>query len=151
VDTVVLIDVFATNKDWKHISFCQFTGKLHREGKALIGKNAVVIRPGKVDRSPMGTGCSARMAVLSAKGIMKEEDSYEAFSIIDSTFHCKIESTTTLGDKEAILPNISGRAWITGTHQFMLDPEDPWPGGYRLSNTWPSLVADATGRSQIDK
>jgi trans-L-3-hydroxyproline dehydratase len=125
------------NENWNHISFCQFTEKLKRVGKKLHGSNAVAIRPGKVDRSPTGTGCSARMAVLFAKGIMSEDDEYEARSIIGSTFHCKIHSTTNVGNKDAILPTISGRAWITGTHQYMLDPEDPWPGGYRISDTWP--------------
>jgi proline racemase len=132
------------NEHWKHISFCQFTDKLERNGTKLSGKNAVAIRPGKVDRSPTGTGCSARMAVLLAKGTMTTEDEYIAHSIIDSTFHCKIESVIKIGNEkkcsiDAILPSISGRAWISGTHQHMLDPTDPWPEGYRLSDTWPAL------------
>lgn len=127
------------NEDWRHISFCQFTGKLNRDGNKLQGKNSVAIRPGKVDRSPTGTGCSARMAVLFAKGIMSGDDEYEAQSIIGSTFYCKVESTTKVGGKDAVLPTITGRAWITGTHQYMLDPDDPWPGGYRLSDTWPIM------------
>mmetsp|Transcript_10840 Transcript_10840/g.17354 ORF Transcript_10840/g.17354 Transcript_10840/m.17354 type:complete len:349 (-) Transcript_10840:1156-2202(-) len=129
------------NENWDHISFCQFTGELQRHDTKLVGKNAVAIRPGKIDRSPTGTGCSARMAVLFAKGLMTTEDEYEAHSIINSTFQCKIESTVTIGSenstKEAILPTITGRAWITGTHQYTLDPSDPWPEGYRLSDTWP--------------
>lgn len=125
------------NEQWDHISFCQFTDGLKRYGTRLCGANAVAIRPGKVDRSPTGTGCSARMAVLHARGIMSQDDEYEASSIIGSTFHCKIDSATTVGDRKAILPTISGRAWITGTHQYMLDPDDPWPAGYRLSDTWP--------------
>ncbi|KAG7363350.1 proline racemase [Nitzschia inconspicua] len=98
------------NANWNHISFCQFTETLERKGKMLRGTNAVAICPGKVDRSPTGTGCSARMAVLFAKGIMSRDDEYEARSIIGSTFHCKIDTTTTIGNKKGILPTVSGRA-----------------------------------------
>ena len=122
---------------WDHISFCQFTGPLRIEEGALTGPNAVAIRPGKIDRSPTGTGCSARMAVLHAKGQMRTGDVYRAHSIIGSTFSCKVEAETTVAGKPAIVPSVSGRAWITGTRQLMLDPEDPWPEGYRLSDTWP--------------
>lgn len=125
------------NADWNHISFCQFAGPLSELGGELTGSNAVAIRPGKVDRSPTGTGCSARMAVLHAQGRMGVGDVYRARSIIGSEFICGIESTTSLGDKAAIVPTVSGRAWITGTHQLMLDPDDPWPEGYRVADTWP--------------
>jgi len=103
----------------------------------LSGRNAVAIRPGKIDRSPTGTGCSARMAVLHARGEMGLADRYIARSIIGSEFQCQIEAETTLGGKPAITPSITGRAWITGIHQHMLDPDDPWPEGYRLADTWP--------------
>lgn len=125
------------NADWNHISFCQFAGLLVEKGGELTGNNAVAIRPGKVDRSPTGTGCSARMAVLYEQGRMKVGDVYRARSIIGSEFVCGIESTTSLKEKAAIVPTVSGRAWITGTHQLMLDPDDPWPEGYRLADTWP--------------
>jgi trans-L-3-hydroxyproline dehydratase len=124
---------------WNHISFCQFAGPLTREGNELQGSNACVIRPGKIDRSPTGTGCSARMAVLSARGLMREGDVYRARSIIGSEFVCRIARTTTIGGRPAIAPIISGRAWITGVSQYMLDPADPWPSGYRLSDTWPRI------------
>ena len=126
-----------TNPDWDHISFCQFAGPLTEHNGELTGSNAVAIRPGKVDRSPTGTGCSARMAVLHAQGRMAVGDVYRARSIIGSEFVCGIESVTTLGDRPAIVPTVSGRAWITGTHQLMLDPDDPWPEGYRVADTWP--------------
>ncbi|MGB5290687.1 MAG: proline racemase family protein [Lysobacterales bacterium] len=126
-----------SNADWNHISFCQFAGPLTKVNGELTGSNAVAIRPGKVDRSPTGTGCSARMAVLHAQGCIAVGDIYRARSIIGSEFICGIESTTTLGDKAAIVPTVSGRAWITGTHQLMLDPDDPWPQGYRVADTWP--------------
>ena len=127
------------NAGWSHISFCQFAGPLTREGDVLTGPNAVMVQPGKIDRSPTGTGCSARMAALHARGLMRLEDRYLAKSIIGSTFEGRIVGETTVGGRPAIIPTISGRAWITGTHQHMLEPSDPWPAGYRLADTWPKL------------
>ncbi|MEX2126474.1 MAG: proline racemase family protein [Woeseia sp.] len=89
-------------------------------------------------RGPTGTGLSARLAVLHAKGQAKVGDTLLARSIIDSEFLGRIESETTVGDRKAIRPTISGRAWRTGTRRLTLDPEDPWPGGYRIADTWPS-------------
>jgi proline racemase len=129
--------VHPTNADWTHISFCQFAGPLARENGIWTGANAVAIRPGKIDRSPTGTGCSARMAVLHAKGQMQVGERYLARSIIDSEFACHIDSAVQIGTQMGIVPVISGTAWITGTHQHMLDPSDPYPQGYRLSDTWP--------------
>jgi proline racemase len=131
--------VHPENAGWDHISFCQFAGPLVREDGALTGPNAVVVRPGKIDRSPTGTGCSARMAVLRARGEMQVGDRYLARSIIGSSFDCRIVADASLGLRAAIVPIVSGRAWITGTHQHMLDPSDPWPSGYRLADTWPKL------------
>jgi proline racemase len=128
------------NKAWDHISFCQFAGPLRRERGELIGSNAVVVRPGKIDRSPTGTGCSARMATLVARGSMAEGDAYRAQSIIGSEFLCRVARSTTLSGRPAIVPIVSGRAFVTGVHQHTLDPDDPWPRGYRLADTWPSLA-----------
>lgn len=123
--------------DWNHISFCQFTDPLSERDGVLYGKNAVAIRPGKIDRSPTGTGCSARMAVLHARGRMRVGDRFVGRSIIDTEFHCSIADEVDLNGKPAISPIISGRAWVTGTKQLMVDPDDPFPNGYRLSDTWP--------------
>jgi len=125
------------NPDWRHFSFCLFAGPLTREDGHLSARSAVAIQPGKVDRSPTGTAVSARMALLHAKGEMQVGDTFTARSIIDSEFHGRIVSTAQVGNTAAIIPEISGRAWITGTHQHMLDPDDPWPQGYRLGDTWP--------------
>lgn len=125
-----------TNPDWRHFSFCLFAGPVSREGNELRAGAAVAIRPGKVDRSPTGTALSARMAVLHARGQMNEGDRLTAVSLIGSTFSGRILGTTTVGDLPAIRPEISGRGWITGIHQHMLDPSDPWPEGYRLTDTW---------------
>ncbi len=123
--------------EWAHISFCQFAAPVeYREGVAH-GRNAVAIRPGKIDRSPCGTGCSARLAVLHAKGLVAVDEPFVGVSLIESRFDCRIEGETTVGGRPAILPSLAGRAWITGTHQLAVDPDDPWPRGYRLSDTWP--------------
>ena len=126
-----------TNSEWSHISFCQMALPIFEEEGVKISKNTVVIDPGKLDRSPCGTGCSARMAILYARGELRKGDRMIGRSILDSRFDCSIVDETMVGDKKAIIPSIRGRAWITGTHQLMLDPEDPWPEGYRLSDTWP--------------
>lgn len=124
------------NPDWKHISFCAFCGPLTRTESGYRGKSAVAIQPGKVDRSPTGTAVSARMALMVAKGMMQVGETFEAESIIGSTFQGKVLETTTVDGHPAIVPEISGRGWVTGIHQHMLDPDDPWPGGYKLSDTW---------------
>ncbi|MQY44022.1 hypothetical protein GG681_15355 [Epibacterium sp. SM1969] len=124
------------NADWDHISFCAFCGPLSETPTGLTGKSAVAIQPGKVDRSPTGTAVSARMALMAARGQMKAGQTFEAESIIGSRFTGRIVEMTKLGGRAAIVPEISGRGWVTGIHQHMLDPDDPWPGGYRLSDTW---------------
>lgn len=123
-------------RDWQHISFCLFAGPLERTDEGLRAGSAVAIRPGKVDRSPTGTALSTRMAVLHARGQMQAGERLTAVSLIGSEFTGQILEETKLGGRDAIVPEISGRGWITGTHEHMLDPDDPWPEGYRLSDTW---------------
>jgi proline racemase len=123
--------------EWKHFSFCFMTGPLEKIDGHLSSRNACIINPGKLDRSPTGTGCSALMAVFHAKGLMQVGDSYIGRSIIESRFTGRIAGQTETGGKPAIIPTITGRAWITGQSTLMLDPDDPWPGGYKISDTWP--------------
>jgi trans-L-3-hydroxyproline dehydratase len=125
------------NAGWDHISFCQFAAPVRREAGVLTGPNAVAIRPGKIDRSPTGTGCSARMAVLHARGQLSVGETFVGRSIIGSQFECRIDGEVTVGGRPGIIPIVSGSAWITGVSQLMLDPTDPYPSGYRLSDTWP--------------
>ena len=129
--------VHPCNPDWRHISFCQIAAPVRDIDGVPTGRNAVVIRPGKIDRSPTGTGCSARMAVLHARGQLGRGDRFRGVSIIGSVFDCRVEEEVTVGGCPAIVPSVSGRAWLTGTTQLHLDPRDPWPEGYRLSDTWP--------------
>lgn len=123
--------------DWRHHSFCLFAGQLGSDANGLRAKSIVSIRPGKLDRSPTGTAVSARMALLHSRGQMTVGDWLTGISIIGSEFHGQILGETNVGHLKAIRPQISGRGWVTGTHQHMLDPSDPWPGGYRVSDTWP--------------
>ena len=127
-----------TIPDWQHISFAQIAGPLKWDGDRLTMRSTSVIEPGKLDRSPTGTGVSARMAVLRADGEMQVGDRLTMRSIIGSEFQGTILSDTEIGGLPAIVPSISGRAWITGTSEYTLDPADPWPTGYRISDTWPS-------------
>lgn len=128
------------NPEWNHISFCQIAAPLEKENDVWLGRNSVAIQPGKLDRCPTGTGCSARMALLHQQGKMKVGDRYIGESVIGSRFHCAIDSLTRVGEKNAVFPLISGQAWITGTHQYLLDPTDPWPHGYKVADTWPRIA-----------
>jgi len=122
--------------EWTHYSFCQFSKNVDRSTDCITLKSAVSIKPGKVDRSPTGTALSAKMAVLEARGEIKIGQKIKAISIIGSTFEGKIVEKCNINGTSAIIPEISGRGWITGIHQHTLEPTDPWPEGYRLSDTW---------------
>ncbi len=125
-----------TITDWTHYSFCQFSKIEDQSNDCISFKSAVSIKPGKIDRSPTGTALSAKMAVLEARGEMKVGQKIKAISIIGSSFEGKIVEKCNLNGTSAIIPEISGRGWITGLHQHTLEPTDPWPEGYRLSDTW---------------
>ena len=127
------------NKDLKHISFCQFIAPIERRDGVAVTRNAVVIRPGKVDRSPTGTGLSARLAVEYAKGEAALGDTLRTQSIIDSEFAGKIVEEVDIGGIAGVRVSISGRAWTTDRRRLTLDETDPWPEGYRLSDTWPKM------------
>ena len=106
------------------------------QGVGQVTRNAVVVAPGRLDRSATGTGLSARLAALHARGLMKVGDSMTHASAIGSTFEGRIVEETRVGDRDAIVPAIRGSAWITGIWQVLVDPTDPYPEGYLLSDTW---------------
>ena len=97
---------------------------------------ATILPPGRVDRSPCGTGNTARLAVRHARGEAKPGDRAVARSIIGSKFEVLFAGETTVGGRPAVQAEITGRAWIHGIHQIGLDPADPYPAGYMLSDCW---------------
>ncbi len=122
--------------DIRGVSIVQFAGPVRREGGRLVARNTCIVSPGRSDRSPTGTGTCARMAVLHARGDLKVGEGLTHESLIDSRFIGTIRGETRVGGLPAIMPTVEGRAWITGFHQYIVDPTDPWPDGYRLSDTW---------------
>ena len=107
------------------------------QGVGKVSKNAVVVAPGRLDRSATGTGLSARLAALHARGVMRVGDSMTHASVIGSTFDGRIVREVPLAGRTAIVPAIRGTAWITGVTRVLVDPTDPFPEGYLLSDTWP--------------
>jgi trans-L-3-hydroxyproline dehydratase len=106
-------------------------------GVGAVSRNAVVVAPGRLDRSATGTGLSARMAVLRERGLLGVGDTMAHASPIGSTFEGRIVAETSVGGRTAIIPAIRGSAFITGISQVFVDPDDPFPEGYLLSDTWP--------------
>jgi len=95
-------------------------------------RNAMAIHPGWFDRSPCGTGTCARMAQLHARGELDLKQDFVNESFIGTRFTGRLLSETTLGDRTAVIPTVTGRAWITGLSQYLLDPTDPFPSGFTL-------------------
>jgi proline racemase len=92
--------------------------------------------PGRIDRSPCGTGNSSRLAAAAARGLAKPGDTFTARSIIGSRFEVGYAGDTRVAGRAAVQPTISGRGWIHGIHQIGVDPSDPYPEGFRVSDTW---------------
>lgn len=118
------------------ITQTEFAGPLRRENGTLVSRNCVVVSPGRCDRSPCGTGSSARLAQLHAKGLIARGETLIHESITGSKFFCSVEAETSVGPYKAVVPSIAGQAWISGLYQMGLDPTDPYPLGYTLSDTW---------------
>jgi trans-L-3-hydroxyproline dehydratase len=95
-------------------------------------RNVCIFAEGEMDRSPTGTGVSARAAILHAKGKIKLGESIIIESIIGSTFSVKVVTTTTFGHYDAVIPEVSGNAYITGMNTFWINPEDPLKNGFVL-------------------
>jgi proline racemase len=91
---------------------------------------------GRVDRSPCGTGTSARLACLAARGLAGPGSRFLATSLIDSEFAVAVTGTASVGGRQAIVPSISGRGWIFGTRTVTVDPTDPYPTGFTLTDLW---------------
>ncbi len=113
-----------------------FAGPLHELDGVKAAKNAVVVSPGRIDRSPCGTGSSARMALMHARGDLAVGEPFTHLSLLDTEFACRIEEETTVGGQQAVVTRVGGRAWLTGVSYYGTDPDDPFPHGYRLNDTW---------------
>jgi proline racemase len=103
------------------------------QGVGAVSRNAVVISPGRLDRSATGTGLSARMAALHARELMQVGDSMTHASVIGSTFEGRIVAEVEQG----IVPAIRGSAFVTGRSELYVDDRDPFPEGYLVNDTWP--------------
>ncbi len=99
---------------------------------ALYSRHAMAIYPGWFDRSPCGTGTSARMAELWARGELGLDQDFVNESFIGSTFTGRLVRETTVAGIPAVVPTITGRAWVTGIGQYLLDPADPFPTGFQF-------------------
>jgi proline racemase len=128
--------VHPENPEFPGITQTECTNPLRREGAILTARNAVAVRPGRLDRCPCGTGTSARLAVMHARGEINVGESFVHESIIGTKFDSVIESLTHVGGVDAVIPTVAGQAWITDISQVGLDPADPFPIGYTLADTW---------------
>ena len=99
---------------------------------ARHSRHAMAIHPGWFDRSPCGTGTSARMAQLHARGELPLFQDFRNDSFIGTSFTGRLVGGAAVGEYSAVLPTVTGRAWITGTAQYLLDPTDPFPAGFLL-------------------
>lgn len=114
------------------------------DGISAVSVSSGAFRPdqpgvsGALDRSPCGTGTCAKMAVLHAKGLLAPGQDYVNAGPMRTTFTGRIEDTTTIGGRDAIIPSLAGQGWITGVSQYMLDPTDPFPSGFTIGDIWAS-------------
>lgn len=116
------------------IDFVMFTDEI--DAKRRILKNATIMPPGRVDRSPCGTGSAARLSAMFAKGQASLGELFDMRSTINSSFQTSIIAETAVGTKTAIKPRICGRAWVYSTMQLGCDPSDPYQYGYTLADVW---------------
>lgn len=128
--------VHPEHPEFPGITQAELTGPLRRDDGVLTSRNAVVVTPGRLDRSPCGTGTSARLAVMHQRGQISVGERFVHESVIGTRFDSQVESTTTVGGVPAVVPSVTGQAWITELAQVGYDPSDPFPAGYTLSDTW---------------
>jgi proline racemase len=112
------------------IAICHHIDFIAPGNNSLHWKNAMAIHPGWFDRSPCGTGTSARLAQMVARGEFKDNDVLINESWIGSQFEGRVKEHTTVAGLPAIIPTVTGRAWIMGEATWVLDPNDPFPNGF---------------------
>lgn len=101
-----------------------------------------VLKPGRVDRSPCGTGSSANLAIQHARGLVKTGDKRISRSIIGGTFTTEMMGETTVGGRPAVLPRVTGQGFVFGRQQLRITPDDPFQQGFAMSDTWGPQVGD---------
>jgi proline racemase len=128
------------------ITIAQLSGPPHDSRNHM--RNAVTVSTGKldwgkpstwtgvIDRSPCGTGTCARMATLHARGLLKLHEDFRHESVLGTLFTGRLLEETRIGPHTAVVPTITGAAWITGFAQYVLDPEDPFPQGFTVGDIW---------------
>jgi proline racemase len=104
-------------------------------------RNATVLLPGRLDRSPCGTGSAARLALEWTRGRIRPGEARLFRSTIGTRFEAEFVGTTAVAGRPAVLPRLSGRAWLYSIEQLGLDPEDPFPEGTALADLWGGLTA----------
>ncbi len=127
------------------ITQTEIVGPIEQRQDGLHSRNAVVVRPGRLDRSACGTGTSARLAVLHARGEVGIGVPLHHESVLGSVYIGTVAELTQVGHHAAIVPSISGQAWITDMSLMGIDPTDPFPVGYTLPDTWAPLVPADVG------
>jgi len=128
--------VHPENPQIRGVSILEWTHPVEDGVDGKVSVNTVVASPGRFDRSPCGTGTCARLAVLHARGHLKVGETFRHRSIIGTEFVNHIRGTTKVGEYDAVLPTVKGRAWITSYKQVVLDPSDPFPQGFRVGDQW---------------
>ncbi len=133
------------NAEIAGISIAQLSGEpsrpeAHRKNTVVVSTGALDGRPeswaGVLDRSPCGTGTCAKMAALHAKGKLPLHQDFIHEGILGTTFTGRLVEHTRVGPYAAVVPTLSGQAWITGFAQYVLDPEDPFPNGFTVGDIW---------------
>ncbi len=128
------------------ISIAELSGPADQPGADC--KNAVTVSTGKldwdrpatwtgvIDRSPCGTGTCAKMATLHARGRLKLGEDFRHEGILGTIFTGRLIGQTRVGQYDAVIPTITGQAWITGMATYLVDPEDPFPAGFTVGDLW---------------
>ncbi|KGU82921.1 proline racemase family protein [Pseudomonas mediterranea] len=114
------------------VAYVMFRNRLD----ASTYQTCTTLPPGRVDRSPCGTGSSANLATLAARGLVEVGDRLTSRSTIDGEFQVELLGHTDVGGRPAVLPRVTGRAWVYGIQQLGVDPDDPLAAGFMLSDTW---------------
>lgn len=129
-------DISVQHPLYPEIDFISYVMVIGDDDPGHGSLRGATVLSGRVDRSPCGTGSSARLACMSARGQAAVGQQFTARSMIDSEFTVEITGTTTVGDRPAVLPRISGRGWIVGSRTVAVDPSDPYQEGFTLSDVW---------------